>query len=113
MISLNRKLCCLTFTLLAILLLLSSGKIQRDAAATSKGKASQSEPDTLDERNSFSGEAPQGTWAVYAIPAVEQGADTVSPVVVTATSSMSGRKQWGGFLKLNHSALKVQRFNTD
>jgi hypothetical protein len=46
------------------------------------------------------GTAPKGKWAVSAIPDVSQATDTTTPVVLSGLSSLFGRKELGGFLKV-------------
>lgn len=52
------------------------------------------------ERMTLKGKAPKGKWAVSAIPDVSQATDTTTPVVLSGLSSLFGRKELGGFLKV-------------
>lgn len=48
----------------------------------------------------FSGKAPKGKWTVAAIPDINQATDTTTPVVLSGLSSLFGRQEWGGYLKV-------------
>jgi hypothetical protein len=104
----NIKIRLALFLLLAALLVASVGLKQRDAVASvekthpTKGKATRTKQatDRLARKHSFSGKAPLGTWSVSAIPDLNQATDTDTPVVVSGLSSLFGKKEWGGFLKV-------------
>jgi hypothetical protein len=62
--------------------------------------ARRQEQESPAERMTLKGKAPKGTWAVSAIPDVSQATDTTTPVVLSGLSSLFGRKELGGFLKV-------------
>jgi hypothetical protein len=81
------------------------GEPSRAAGSQSKGqKIKTGSEDIFDgprtERNSFSGEKPAGSWSVGAVLDSDQLEDTVTPVLVTGVTTLYGKEQWGGFLKV-------------
>ncbi|HEY9404893.1 MAG TPA: hypothetical protein VIQ24_19710 [Pyrinomonadaceae bacterium] len=88
------------FLMLATLLVVTVGWQQHDAASVKKANAAKQQPENLALKHSFSGKAPQGKWSVAAIPDLAQATDTTTPVVVSGLSSLFGKKEWGGFLKV-------------
>jgi hypothetical protein len=59
----------------------------------------------VQERYSFSEEKPQGQWSVGAVPDLRQAKDAVTPVVVSGTTSLLGKDQWAGAVKVTSVKL--------
>ena len=108
MFSTHKRVRSALFLTLVTLLAVSASLKQYDAAAVGTHAPTVAvipattgqEPESVFKKYSLSGKAPKGSWSVSAIPELGQATDTTTPVVVSGLSSLFGKKEWGGFLKV-------------